>query len=107
MQGKSGFQVFREEAPEAALAFDGLIGAVSASAALDAKVRQLIYIGIKASQGDAGAVAAHVPMAKQAGATREEIRDTIVMTLIVCGVAGVTRCLAPALEAYESIPVSQ
>jgi alkylhydroperoxidase/carboxymuconolactone decarboxylase family protein YurZ len=41
-------------------------------------------------------------MAKRAGATREEVRDTIVMTLTVSGVTGITQCLAPALEAYDS-----
>ncbi|MNC29242.1 Carboxymuconolactone decarboxylase family protein [compost metagenome] len=102
MASKNAFGVFREEAPEAARAFDQLIGALSESTALDDKMRQLIYIGIKASRGEAGAVAAHVPMAKQAGATREEIRDTIVMTLTVCGVTGVTQCLVPALDAYDA-----
>lgn len=102
MPNKNAFAVFREEAPEAARAFDQLIGTLSEATSLDGKLRQLIYIGIKASRGEAGAVAAHVPMAKRAGATREEIRDTIVMTLAVCGVTGVTQCLVPALEAYDS-----
>jgi alkylhydroperoxidase/carboxymuconolactone decarboxylase family protein YurZ len=101
MSSKNAFQLFREEAPDAAKAFDQLIGTLSQTS-LDDKVRQLIYIGIKASRGEAGAVAAHVPMAKRAGATREEIRDTIVMTLTVSGVTGITQCLGLALEAYDS-----
>lgn len=102
MQSKNPFEVFQQEAPQVANAFDGLIKAVSSSDGLDAKVRQLVYIGIKASQGDAGAVAAHVPMAKSNGATREDIRDTILMTLTVSGVKGIANCLVPALEAYEN-----
>lgn len=102
MQNQNPFLVFKSEAPQVAAAFDGLIDAVSSQDGLDAKTRQLIYIGIKASQGDAGAVTAHVPMAKSRGATRDEIRDTILLTLTVSGVQGITRCLVPALEAYES-----
>lgn len=101
MQEQNPYGVFRNEAPQAAEAFDGLIQAVCATGGLDAKTRQLIYIGIKASQGDAAAVAAHVPMARQAGATKEEIRGAVVLTLTVCGVTGVMRCLAPALEAFD------
>lgn len=95
------FAVLREEAPQAAQAYSDLIAAVCASGGLDDKTRQLIYIGIKASQGDAGAVAAHVPMAKQAGASREELLGALLMTLTVSGVTGITHCLVPALEAYD------
>lgn len=95
------FMIFKAEAPQVAEAFDGLIQAISSSRGLDGKTRQLIYVGIKASQGDAPAVAAHVPMAKAEGATREEIRDAVLMSLTVSGVQGVARCLVPALEAYE------
>jgi alkylhydroperoxidase/carboxymuconolactone decarboxylase family protein YurZ len=102
MQNKNPFMVFREEAPDVASAFDCLIGSISSLDGLDAKTRQLIYIGIKTSQGEAGAVAAHVPMAKKEGATRSEIRDTILLTLTVSGVQGMSHCLVPALEAYEN-----
>ena len=102
MQNQNPFAVFQEEAPQVAAAFDGLIGAISAQNGLDAKTRQLIYIGIKAAQGDAGAVAAHVPMAISHGATRDEIRDTILLTLTVSGVQGIAHCLIPALEAFEN-----
>lgn len=99
---KNAFEVFQQESPQVAEAFNGLIAAVAAGDGLDAKTRQLIYIGIKASQGDTAAVAAHVPMAKAHGAGREEIRDTVMLTLTVSGVKGVTSCLVPALEAYEN-----
>ena len=103
MQNINPYMMFRQEAPQAATAFDGLVGAVCALGGLDDKTRQLIYIGIKASQEDAGAVAAHVPMAKQAGATREEVRDTVLLTLTTSGVSGVIKCLPAALEAYDNI----
>jgi alkylhydroperoxidase/carboxymuconolactone decarboxylase family protein YurZ len=102
MEKKNSYQVFMEEAPEVAAAFNGLIASIHLPNGLDEKTMQLIYIGIKASQENAQAVCAHVSMAKQAGATREEIKNTILMTLTVSGVSGVLSCLQPALEAYES-----
>jgi alkylhydroperoxidase/carboxymuconolactone decarboxylase family protein YurZ len=102
MSKQNPFAVFQEEAPLVAEAFDGLIAALSSTGGLDAKTRQLVYIGIKASQGDVGAVVAHIPMAKADGASRNEIRDAILLTLTVSGVQGIAHCLIPALEAYEN-----
>lgn len=92
---------FQEEAPEVAKAFDGLVGALRSSYGLDNKTKQLVYIGIKAAMGDATAVYFHVQMAKKLGATRDEIKDTILITLTVCGLKGVTTCLPTALDAYD------
>jgi alkylhydroperoxidase/carboxymuconolactone decarboxylase family protein YurZ len=102
MEKKNSYQVFMEEAPEVAAAFNGLIQSLAMQGGLDRKTMQLIYVGIKASQGNTEAVRAHVPMAKQAGATREEIKNTILLTLTVSGVSGVLSCLQPALEAYDA-----
>ncbi len=101
MSSKNPFTVLKEEAPQVNEAFDGLITAISSTGGLDAKTRNLIYIGMKAAQGDAQAVVAHTHMAKNEGASRDEIRDTILITLTVAGVKGVTSCLAPALEVYN------
>ncbi len=93
--------IFQKEAPEVATAFDGLIEALKSTSGLDPKTKQLVYIGIKASVGDTTAIHYHVPMAKKLGATREEIRDTILITLTVCGLKGVASCLPTALEVYD------
>ncbi|MBP1736418.1 MAG: carboxymuconolactone decarboxylase [Oscillospiraceae bacterium] len=95
------FDTLKQEVPEVAAAFNGLISAISASGGLDEKTRQLIFIGIKASQGDTSAAAAHTPMAKKGGASREEVRDAVLMTLPVSGIQGITQCLAPVLDAYD------
>jgi AhpD family alkylhydroperoxidase len=94
-------EIFRKEAPEVADAFESLINALVASKGLDQKSRQLIYIAMKAAMGDEMAVKAHVPMAKQAGATREEVVDAILMTLTVSGVRGVVHCLPGAVKEFE------
>jgi len=78
-----------------------LIEALKNASGLDAKTKQLVYIGIKSSMGDTTAIYFHVPMAKKLGATRDEIRDTILITLSVCGLKGVASCLPTALEIYD------
>lgn len=93
--------VFQKEAPDVAKAFDGLIQSIIASKGLDAKTKQLIYIAVKAAQGDEMAVKFHVPMAKKLGATKAEVIDAILVTLTVCGIKGVATCLPAAVKEYE------
>jgi alkylhydroperoxidase/carboxymuconolactone decarboxylase family protein YurZ len=95
-------EVFQKEAPEVAKAFDGLIQALKDTKGLDPKTKQLVYIGIKSALGDTTAIFYHVPMAKKLGATRDEVKDTILITLSVCGLKGVASCLPMALEAYDN-----
>jgi len=94
-------ELFRREAPEVAKAFDGLIMSLVASRGLDQKTKQLIYIAMKAAMGDDAAVRAHLPMARQAGATKDEVVDAILMTLTVSGIRGVVHCLPDAVKAFE------
>jgi alkylhydroperoxidase/carboxymuconolactone decarboxylase family protein YurZ len=96
-------EIFQKEAPEVATAFDGLIEALKRTTGLDPKTKQLIYIGIKSSMGDTTAIFYHVPMAKKLGATREEVKDTILITLSVCGLKGVATCLPTALDIYDKV----
>jgi|ERR1035437_1688552 alkylhydroperoxidase/carboxymuconolactone decarboxylase family protein YurZ len=82
--------IFQKEAAEVAKAFDVLIEALKGTTGLDPKTKQLIYIGIKSAMGDTTAIFYHVQMAKKLGATRDEVKDTILITLSVCGLKGVT-----------------
>jgi alkylhydroperoxidase/carboxymuconolactone decarboxylase family protein YurZ len=94
-------ELFQKEAPDVAVAFNNLIQALVASRGIDQKTKQLIYIAMKASLGDDMAVRAHIPMAKAAGATREEVIDAILMTLTVSGIRGVVHCLPEAVRQFE------
>jgi len=94
-------ELFQKEAPEVASAFNGLIMSLVATKGLDIKTKQLIYIAMKAAMGDDTAVRAHIPMAKAAGASREEVIDAILMTLTVSGIRGVVHCLPEAVKQYE------
>ena len=98
---KSGYQIFQEESPEIAAAFNKLIETIAKPSALDAKTKHLMYIAMKIVTGDQGAVIAHVPMAKKLGATREEIRETVLLTLTVVGLKGINIALSSALETYD------
>lgn len=102
MEKHNPYAAFEREAPEVFKGFNGLVESLMNTKALDPKTKQLIYLGIKVAQGDRTAVMFHVPMAKQLGATRDEIKETILLTLTVCGLKGVNTCLVQALEIYDS-----
>jgi alkylhydroperoxidase/carboxymuconolactone decarboxylase family protein YurZ len=95
-------EIFQTEAPDVAAAFDRLIDTLVRTDGLDARTKQIAYIAIKAAQGDATAVALHVPMAKRFGASRAEVRDAILLTLTTSGLSGVMKCLPAALQAYDA-----
>jgi len=101
-KNQNPFEVFKKEAPEIFAGFNGLIKSLIESKGLDQKTKQLIYIGMKACQGDETAIYFHVPMAKQAGASRDEIKETILLTLTICGLKGINTCLVKALEIYDN-----
>jgi AhpD family alkylhydroperoxidase len=98
---KSGYMTFQSESPEIAGAFNKLIEAIAKPSALDGKTKQLLYIAMKIVTDDVGAALAHVMFAKKAGASREEIRETVLLTLTVVGLKGVNTALVPLLEAYD------
>ena len=74
MKEQNPFEVFQKESPEVFAGFNGLVESLMNTKALDPKTKQLIYLGIKAAQGDQTAVMFHVPMAKKLGAGRDEIK---------------------------------
>ncbi|NLF87313.1 carboxymuconolactone decarboxylase family protein [Candidatus Bathyarchaeota archaeon] len=98
---KSGYMVFQSDSPEIAGAFNKLIEAIAKPSALDGKTKQLLYIAMKIVTDDLGAALAHVMFAKKAGASREEIRETVLLTLTVVGLKGVNTALVPLIEAYD------
>lgn len=94
-------EAFQKEAPLVAKAFDQLIQSLIATKGLDEKTKHLIYIAMKTAQGDETAVKFHVPMAKQLGATKEEVVDAILMTLTASGIKGVASCLPEAVKYFD------
>jgi alkylhydroperoxidase/carboxymuconolactone decarboxylase family protein YurZ len=102
MSDANPLEVFQREAPEIQQAYAGLIESLVESPGLDGKTKQLVYVGIKSALGDSLAVGYHVPMAKRLGATRDEVKEAVLLTLTTSGLQGVTSCLTVALDAYDS-----
>ena len=98
------FEVWEKESPETMKAFFSFADTIQNEGGLDEKTFQLIYLGLQASRGAVGSVAAHAGFAKKAGATREEVRGAILTTLMVAGVNGVSDCLVAAMESYDNTP---
>ncbi len=94
--------LFASEAPGVAASYNALIESIQALDGLDEKTRHLVYIGIVAALGNEIAVMYHVPMARAAGASWNEVRDAIMITLTVSGLSGVARCLPVAKKAWDS-----
>ena len=93
--------IFQKESPEVSKAFGNLIQSIKQLKGMDEKTKHLIYIAIKASQGELLAVKFHVSMAKKLGATRDEIKCSILITLTTSGIKGVVFCLPEAMKIYD------
>lgn len=71
----------RKAMPEVAKTFGRLAGAATAPNALDTKTKELIALAIGITARCDGCVAYHARAAARHGATREEIVDTIGMSV--------------------------
>ncbi|NOY97129.1 MAG: carboxymuconolactone decarboxylase family protein [Chlorobi bacterium] len=103
MKNKDPLQLFTEESPEIQKAYAGFIQSLIADDGLDNKAKQLIYIGMKMVADDERAVKMHVPIAKNAGATREEVRTTVLLGLSVIGLKAASKYLPIVLESFDKI----
>jgi len=98
---KNTLETFTMEAPEIQKAYAGFIQSLVSDKGLDNKTKQLIYIGMKMISDDEKAVEMHVSMAKNAGASREEVKTTILLGLSVIGMKAVSKYLPMVLECYD------
>jgi AhpD family alkylhydroperoxidase len=98
------YEIFIEECPEVAARFDDLIKAQKDLKGLNAKTKQLINIAIQTANRNVRGVQMHAMMAKNEGATREEIVGAVVLNLHHSGFTSVLECLPAAIEGFESTP---
>ena len=96
------YELFQKECPEVAESFNDLIEAQKALKGLDAKFKQLINIAIQTANRNPKGVNMHAMMAKNEGATREEIISAVVLNLHHSGIASVLECLPAAINGFES-----
>ena len=101
MMAENTLQLFVEEAPEIQKAYNEFIQSLIADKGLDNKTKQLIYIGMKMISDDERAVKMHVAFAKNAGATRDEVKSTVLLGLSVIGMKAVSKYLPVVLENYD------
>ena len=86
-------------------AFAQLNGATIAPGALDAKTKQLIALGIGITARCEGCIAYHVHDAIQAGATRQEILETLGVSMMMGGGPAVVYA-CEALDALDQFTSS-
>ncbi len=89
------------EASEHAKAWLGAVRGLDAASALDKKTVELAYLAVLAALCLESGIPLHVQLAKEAGATREEVISAVLVGLPAAG-QGVTQVLPTAIAAYDA-----
>ncbi len=97
----NALQVFMSQAPKHAQAWMGAVQGLDAASALDKKTEELAYLAVLAVMRLESGVPLHVKLAKQAGASGEEVISAILVGLPAAGQT-VIQVLPAALAAYEA-----
>ncbi len=95
------FQVFMQEAPQHAKAWMSAVRNLGDASALDRKTESLAYLAVLSALRLESGIAFHVAIAKEAGASRNEVISAILVGLPAAGNAAV-RALPIAIKAYDS-----
>ncbi len=98
---KNPYEIFQKECPDLADSFNKLVDAQRSLEGLDPKTKQLLNIAIQTANSNPMGVKLHAQMARQNGATREEVKGAVVMNLHLSGLSTVLSCLPAALDGYE------
>jgi alkylhydroperoxidase/carboxymuconolactone decarboxylase family protein YurZ len=92
------YDLFQKECPDLAARFNDLVDAQRALPGMDPKTKHLVNIAIQTANRNPRGVHFHSTMAKQSGATRDEIIGAVVMNLHLSGLSAVLDCLPAALQ---------
>ena len=95
------FGVFMGEAPEHAQAWMGAVRGLDDASALDKKTEELAYLAVLAALRLESGVPLHVELAKEAGASREEVTSAILVGLPAAG-QGVIQVLPTAIATHDA-----
>jgi alkylhydroperoxidase/carboxymuconolactone decarboxylase family protein YurZ len=79
------FQKFQKDFPEVAKAYEELGTAVHKAGPLNEKTRSLIKLAISTGAGMEGAVHSHTRKAIEAGCTKAEVKQTVMLALLTIG----------------------
>jgi alkylhydroperoxidase/carboxymuconolactone decarboxylase family protein YurZ len=97
----SAFQMFMTQAPKHTQAWMAAVQGLDNASALDKKTEHLAYLAVLAAVRLESGVPFHTQLAKEAGASRDEVISAILVGLPAAG-NGVTQSLPGALAAYDS-----
>ena len=95
------FQTFLERAPKHATARGTAVRALVEASALDKKTSALAYLAVLAALRLDSGVPFHVKLAKDAGASLDEVVSALLVGLPAAG-TGVTQSLPAAIAAYDA-----
>ena len=95
------FQVFMQEAPQHAGAWMTAVRNLGDASALDRKTESLSYLAVLSALRLESGIPFHVAIAKEAGASRDEVISAVLVGLPAAGNA-VVRALPVAIKAYDS-----
>lgn len=95
------FVAFMEEFPAVGAAYDSLGKAVKESGPLDAKTQALVKVGIATGAKLEGGIKSHVRRAVEAGASREEIRQVVMLSTTTIGFPGMMTALSAADDVLD------
>lgn len=96
----NSFACFRQEASEQSKAWLEMVSKLEKNSALDPKTREIAYIAVLAAVGLISGIPFHVQQAKQLGATRNEIKSAVLLSLPAVGNQTIA-ALPVALAAFE------
>ena len=95
------FGAFMHEASGHAQAWMGAVRSLDEASALDKKTEELAHLAVLAALRLESGVPLHVQLAKEAGASRDEVISAVLVGLPVAG-QGVTQVLPMAIATYDA-----
>ncbi|SMO32491.1 carboxymuconolactone decarboxylase family protein [Melghirimyces algeriensis] len=101
MTKNPAFEEFKQAFPETSTIFAQLYQSVS-SKALDEKTKQLVYLAVLTANRYTPAVRVHIREALEAGATPEEIKESIMLTIPAGGLCPFLSVLPDMLEELDT-----
>jgi AhpD family alkylhydroperoxidase len=92
---------FQEENPEVFTAYQSLGEVISEQVAFEPKTRELLKLAMAAGVGSEGAVQSHAHRAVEAGASKNEVEQTLLLGVTTLGFPRMMAALTWAKEALE------
>ena len=99
VNGVDGLAVLQQHRPDVVGLQMRLLGSLGNN--LDPRVKQLILIALQTTQGSGRALRKHIPRALEAGATTEEVFDSILLAMPIAGLTRTTDILADVADLLE------